>query len=114
MSSCMSCAISAPRHVRQGSKMAPITPKVAEAPPAPVRPTWSTTCPTLGEPCSAKDAAGVPEPSILSTAISVAPSRPASAARSEEHTSELQSPCNLVCRLLLEKKKQAKKQILLS
>src|SRR3989454_5841947 len=30
--------------------------------------------------------------------------------RSEEHTSELQSPCNLVCRLLLEKKKK-KKQI---
>src|SRR5256885_12021027 len=27
--------------------------------------------------------------------------------RSEEHTSELQSPCNLVCRLLLEKKKKA-------
>src|SRR5256885_12191452 len=27
--------------------------------------------------------------------------------RSEEHTSELQSPCNLVCRLLLEKKKNA-------
>src|SRR5256885_8470607 len=26
--------------------------------------------------------------------------------RSEEHTSELQSPCNLVCRLLLEKKKE--------
>src|SRR2546426_9241161 len=30
--------------------------------------------------------------------------------RSEEHTSELQSPCNLVCRLLLEKKKQKKKK----
>src|SRR2546426_8404066 len=29
-----------------------------------------------------------------------------SAIRSEEHTSELQSPCNLVCRLLLEKKKE--------
>src|SRR3989454_7553551 len=29
-------------------------------------------------------------------------------ARSEEHTSELQSPCNLVCRLLLEKKKNEK------
>src|SRR2546426_2958739 len=29
------------------------------------------------------------------------------AARSEEHTSELQSPCNLVCRLLLEKKKNS-------
>src|SRR3989454_7764449 len=34
-------------------------------------------------------------------------SRPSARAapRSEEHTSELQSPCNLVCRLLLEKKK---------
>src|SRR5256885_15686822 len=33
--------------------------------------------------------------------------RPVRAApRSEEHTSELQSPCNLVCRLLLEKKKK--------
>src|SRR5256885_17158430 len=31
------------------------------------------------------------------------------ARRSEEHTSELQSPCNLVCRLLLEKKKNKKK-----
>src|SRR2546426_6265718 len=29
--------------------------------------------------------------------------------RSEEHTSELQSPCNLVCRLLLEKKKKKTK-----
>src|SRR5256885_4005987 len=31
--------------------------------------------------------------------------------RSEEHTSELQSPCNLVCRLLLEKKKTKARQI---
>src|SRR2546426_6286577 len=31
---------------------------------------------------------------------------PGRRARSEEHTSELQSPCNLVCRLLLEKKKK--------
>src|SRR2546426_4146654 len=30
--------------------------------------------------------------------------------RSEEHTSELQSPCNLVCRLLLEKKKNQNRQ----
>src|SRR2546426_5843059 len=29
--------------------------------------------------------------------------------RSEEHTSELQSPCNLVCRLLLEKKKKKRR-----
>src|SRR5256885_11723862 len=33
-----------------------------------------------------------------------AAARGAGQARSEEHTSELQSPCNLVCRLLLEKK----------
>src|SRR5256885_11006494 len=33
-------------------------------------------------------------------------------ARSEEHTSELQSPCNLVCRLLLEKKKKKKELIM--
>src|SRR5256885_10602702 len=32
-------------------------------------------------------------------------SRSTALGRSEEHTSELQSPCNLVCRLLLEKKK---------
>src|SRR5256885_6493096 len=32
--------------------------------------------------------------------------------RSEEHTSELQSPCNLVCRLLLEKKKKKHKQLI--
>src|SRR5256885_2711232 len=33
------------------------------------------------------------------------------AGRSEEHTSELQSPCNLVCRLLLEKKKKKQNNI---
>src|SRR2546426_1386678 len=32
--------------------------------------------------------------------------------RSEEHTSELQSPCNLVCRLLLEKKKKETSQVI--
>src|SRR5256885_5962354 len=34
--------------------------------------------------------------------------------RSEEHTSELQSPCNLVCRLLLEKKKKTQASTALS
>src|SRR2546426_1981795 len=34
--------------------------------------------------------------------------KPGEEKRSEEHTSELQSPCNLVCRLLLEKKKKHK------
>src|SRR2546426_6584257 len=47
---------------------------------------------------------------ILSLALAAAPAEAASRQvlqqRSEEHTSELQSPCNLVCRLLLEKKKK--------
>src|SRR5688500_19712943 len=34
--------------------------------------------------------------------------------RSEEHTSELQSPCNLVCRLLLEKKNSSRRHTLKS
>src|SRR5256885_14039276 len=60
--------------------------------------------------------AGEP-PAVQSTSCEcVIPPRPApprrrrarrgSWLRSEEHTSELQSPCNLVCRLLLEKKKK--------
>src|SRR5256885_9710195 len=49
-------------------------------------------------------------PDIQKTAIPFAPKELSPAfvlinLRSEEHTSELQSPCNLVCRLLLEKKK---------
>src|SRR5256885_12350088 len=40
----------------------------------------------------------------------VDPSRNCGPDRSEEHTSELQSPCNLVCRLLLEKKKKRHQQ----
>src|SRR2546426_5957702 len=40
---------------------------------------------------------------VVETAVSP---RGSARARSEEHTSELQSPCNLVCRLLLEKKKK--------
>src|SRR5256885_11857913 len=42
---------------------------------------------------------------LLKTAIAIGANGHAlQANRSEEHTSELQSPCNLVCRLLLEKK----------
>src|SRR5205807_9387116 len=58
--------------------------------------------------------AGSPTPSMNSRcpcAWPVSPSaveRNTAATRSEEHTSELQSPCNLVCRLLLEKKKQGR------
>src|SRR2546426_6145906 len=42
---------------------------------------------------------------FAAAAPSIAREQSTPAARSEEHTSELQSPCNLVCRLLLEKKK---------
>src|SRR5256885_11914291 len=41
------------------------------------------------------------------------PARGCRHARSEEHTSKLQSPCNLVCRLLLEKKKIQHEALLL-
>src|SRR3989454_8887281 len=43
---------------------------------------------------------GVLTASTTKASLTVRPTQ-----RSEEHTSELQSPCNLVCRLLLEKKK---------
>src|SRR2546426_9176922 len=47
------------------------------------------------------------ESSGADTAATMLPVRvSARRTRSEEHTSELQSPCNLVCRLLLEKKKK--------
>src|SRR2546426_9070895 len=49
-------------------------------------------------------AGGWPKPDAACWTCSIRPD-----ARSEEHTSELQSPCNLVCRLLLEKKKKQRK-----
>src|SRR2546426_4599912 len=49
--------------------------------------------------------------SIFCASATRSPGRSTSRARSEEHTSELQSPCNLVCRLLLEKKKKNKKKV---
>src|SRR2546426_2699116 len=44
-------------------------------------------------------------PLLLYAGLAFRDSLPPNWGRSEEHTSELQSPCNLVCRLLLEKKK---------
>src|SRR5256885_8673643 len=58
-----------------------------------------------GEPAAASDAparASSADPRILGTLPEFILE-----SRSEEHTPELQSPCNLVCRLLLEKKKQS-------
>src|SRR5205085_10399840 len=54
-------------------------------------------------------AADVSVPS--SSSISTVPSVPSMPSRSEEHTSELQSQSNLVCRLLLDKKKTLPAQI---
>src|SRR5256885_16348216 len=65
-----------------------------DALPISSRPRRGTTRPT-------RSPQGGPSPPAGS-GTRTAPSSP----RSEEHTSELQSPCNLVCRLLLEKKKK--------
>src|SRR5256885_10683239 len=58
---------------------------------------------------SAKDAEEIFNRTLLLTAMTSADRGP----RSEEHTSELQSPCNLVCRLLLEKKKNMTHAVIL-
>src|SRR3989454_7203325 len=66
---------------------------------------WSRTSASVS-PATAFHAASRPAPrSPTTTRTSTCCSSPRTN-RSEEHTSELQSPCNLVCRLLLEKKKK--------
>src|SRR2546426_9256029 len=92
---------------------------VAASPSVVARQTTRTSCPraTSRDDCSQSirvppPSAGVGETSETMRTRSFAltrrsPERPY-APRSEEHTSELQSPCNLVCRLLLEKKKKIK------
>src|SRR2546426_11182368 len=60
------------------------------------KPHWS---PCISRNASCTGWSGSPSRASPSTVVIRAP-------RSEEHTSELQSPCNLVCRLLLEKKKK--------
>src|SRR5256885_9916606 len=66
-----------------------------------------------GSPAAAKLSynGSIPFPAVVGEAIVLTPavSGTVDQYRSEEHTSELQSPCNLVCRLLLEKKKVARK-----
>src|SRR5256885_12033578 len=71
------------------------------------RPPRSTLFPytTLFRSASRRSAARAPPPARCGGRGASCPDR-AAARRSEEHTSELQSPCNLVCRLLLEKKKK--------
>src|SRR2546426_5835027 len=59
---------------------------------------WATPTDGMTDPADAVSAAPTLTPSVLKKSRRFT-------SRSEEHTSELQSPCNLVCRLLLEKKK---------
>src|SRR5258708_23993774 len=74
----------------------------------PLQPDWS-----LMRPRSAKNSASTAmmpnstqAPKVESGPLRAAPGCCSASSRSEEHTSELQSPDHLVCRLLLEKKKQ--------
>src|SRR2546426_9208402 len=60
---------------------------------------------TAGDPRVAPAQRGHPSPTERPPGVEAADPRRREH-RSEEHTSELQSPCNLVCRLLLEKKKE--------
>src|SRR5256885_7291619 len=86
------------------------------------RPPRSTLFPytTLFRSCASRRAAGHEEPLRVWARDRGAPPSargagraggrlPRPRGRSEEHTSELQSPCNIVCRLLLEKKKKSAK-----
>src|SRR5256885_10961623 len=72
------------------------------------RPPRSTLFPytTLFRSISVRPRLATGEPITTSCCPLNRASKIAHPARSEEHTSELQSPCNLVCRLLLEKKKK--------
>src|SRR5688500_19974770 len=69
---------------------------------------WDSTAVTEGSHTLFAVATDLAGNTATSATISVTVDRslPAVSLRSEEHTSELQSPCNLVCRLLLEKKKK--------
>src|SRR2546426_5953518 len=62
----------------------------------------ATSRPSPGRTCCSRRAHSRGRTTIT---LPPAPASIPSPFRSEEHTSELQSPCNLVCRLLLEKKK---------
>src|SRR5256885_12244129 len=64
-----------------------------------------TVSAAMTDPPSVTEADAAQTPRSTSCSLIAQPASAACRTRSEEHTSELQSPCNLVCRLLLEKKK---------
>src|SRR5256885_10640104 len=78
-----------------------------------VHPRRSSPNPTNAPGCLKNPLAAHPDPSG-SAARAQTHHAKSCPARSEEHTSELQSPCNLVCRLLLEKKKKNRHTCLIS
>src|SRR2546430_12246573 len=61
--------------------------------------------------CASRNEAMIPPPPINQISLPGCARRRLTYGRSEEHTSELQSQSNLVCRLLLEKKKNTAKRI---
>src|SRR5256885_10773058 len=79
---------------RSGSRYAPLPSCAGRARPPAARAPHPPSRREPGQPI------GIPGTSVSSITLLRVVGR-----RSEEHTSELQSPCNLVCRLLLEKKK---------
>src|SRR2546426_1340111 len=68
---------------------------------------WATLVPVCARRSISDGSSQHPWAAITSFARKPIESRYFAKDRSEEHTSELQSPCNLVCRLLLEKKKKS-------
>src|SRR2546426_5962861 len=87
----------------------PITPPMPGIAP-PAASTCTFTARRVAYPVSTYDVTAAGDTTMPSITASLASSSFVIASpaeyRSEEHTSELQSPCNLVCRLLLEKKKK--------
>src|SRR2546426_5360599 len=70
---------------------------------------WS--CRARSDLCTPLRTSARPSRSAGCAATSGSRSAASCSPRSEEHTSELQSPCNLVCRLLLEKKKKTRNRV---
>src|SRR5688500_19588608 len=93
--------------LRQLSRLHPSPPRrSSDLAPAPARPRRSRSTSAgsparswIGSTCTSRS-----PPSPSRSLRRLPPARPPPLSRSEEHTSELQSPCNLVCRLLLANK----------
>src|SRR5437773_9630460 len=98
----------APRPVTSTLHSAPIRTAVTRPPAVPL-PGFEASLPlSVSGATSARTVAVTPESGGAITSSSYTPGTRSSARRSEEHTSELQSHHDLVCRLLLEKKKKQK------